>query len=233
MPSIDVSCTWLKAVADNNTHGYSQANRQGLDYDCSSHVLNALKQGGFNVNVNGYTGNMADILLDIGFKKVNDNKCLKGDIYLTPGKHTVMAYADDRVCTAAGDKDGKTGDSSGKEIYCRDFYTPSYGWTYHFRYGGEQTTGSDSSIPSYKVGSVYTVVASDLIVRKGAGKNYAAVGYNKLTSDAKSKDSDKDGALNKGARVTCKDLKTVNGDIWMKIPSGWIAAVYDGNVYVK
>ena len=158
---------------------------------------------------------------------------MKGDIYLTPGKHTVMAYADDRVCTAAGDKDSKTGDSSGKEIYCRDFYTPSYGWKYHFRYSGAQSTGSDNHKPTYKVGNTYTVVASDLIVRKGAGTNYAAVGYNKLTSDAKSKDSDKDGALNKGARVTCKDLKIVNGNIWMKIPSGWIAAVYDGNVYVK
>lgn len=233
MASIDLACNWLKQTADDNSHGYSQAHRQGPDYDCSSHVLNALKAGGFSVNVNGYTGNMADILSDIGFKKVTDNNCLKGDIYLTPGKHTVMAYADGKVVTAAGDKDGKTGDSSSKEIYCRDFYTPSYGWTYHFRYSGIPTTGNENSTPSYKVGGTYTVIASDLIVRSGAGTDYSIIGYKNLTNDAKSKDTDHDGALNKGARVTCKDLKTVGGDIWMKIPSGWVAAVYDGHVYVQ
>lgn len=226
MSDINKACEWLKAIADDDTHGYSQANRQGPGYDCSSHVLNALKQGGFDVNVNGYTGNMYDILKSVGFAEVNDSKCLKGDIYLTPGKHTVMAYANGMVCTAAGDKDGKTGDSSGKEIYCREFYTPSYGWTYHMRYGG---TGSTET--GYKVGEVYTLHAN-VAVRTGAGTSYSLVGYNNLTADGKAHDANKNGYLDKGTRVTCKDIKVVDGDIWIKVPSGWMCAVCDGEVLI-
>lgn len=234
MGDINKAVEWLVSIANDSSHGYSQANRQGPDYDCSSHVLNALKKGGFDVNVNGYTGNMCSILKSVGFTEVTDG-CKKGDIYLTPNKHTVMAYADGKVCTASGDKDGKPGESSDNEIYCRDFYTPSYGWTYHMRYtaGAGSTNNSNISKPTYVVGDVYTVVASDLIVRKGAGTNYNAVGYSGLTSDAKTKDTDKDGALNYGSRVTCKALKTVGNDIWMQIPSGWVAAYYNANIYVK
>lgn len=94
-------------------------------------------------------------------------------------------------------------------------------------------TTTTSSKPSYTVGEVYTVVASDLIVRTGAGTNYSAVGYSGLTSDAQTKDTDKDGALNKGATVTCKGVVNNGDDIWMRIPSGYIAAYYNGNVYVE
>lgn len=229
MPDINKACQWLKKIADDNSHGYSQVNRQGPDYDCSSQVLNALEKGDFDVNVNGYTGNMYEILKSVGFREVTGS-CKKGDIYLTPGKHTVMAYADGKVVTAAGDKDGKTGDSSGKEIYCRDFYTPSYGWTYHMRYVEVDSTEDDTV--SYRVGETYTTMVSDLIVRKGPGTHYAPVGYAGLTADGKKHDSDKDGALDYGTRVTCKDIEMENGNIWIKIPSGYIAGYYQRKLYV-
>lgn len=229
MVSIEKACEWLKATADDNSHGYSQAHRQGPDYDCSSQVLNALKRGGFDVNVNGYTGNMYSILKSIGFVEVSDNNCKKGDIYLTPGKHTVMAYADGKVVTAAGDKDGKTGDSSGKEIYCRDFYTPSYGWKYHMRYKGL----SDNDVNyTYKVGNTYTLRAN-VAVRKGPSTNYSLVGYGNLTTDGKKHDTDKNGYLEKGTRVTCKDIEFVNEEIWIRTPSGWMCAYTDGETLIS
>ena len=40
------------------------------------------------------------------------------------------------------------------------------------------------------------------------------------------------GTLKKGTRVTCKDVRKVGSDIWIKIPSGWIAAYYGGKNYV-
>lgn len=40
------------------------------------------------------------------------------------------------------------------------------------------------------------------------------------------------GTLKKGTRVTCKDVRKVGSDIWIKIPSGWIAAYYGGKKYV-
>ena len=90
----------------------------------------------------------------------------------------------------------------------------------------------ESTAPTYTVGKTYTTQV-ELTVRTGAGTSYAKVGYSGLTDNAKKYDSDKDGAIDKGTKVTCKQVKTVGNDIWMKIPSGWIAAYYDGKVYVK
>lgn len=93
-----------------------------------------------------------------------------------------------------------------------------------------ETSGSDET--EYAVGKTYTTQV-ELNVRQGPGTNYKTVGYSGLTANAKSNDKDRDGAIDKGTKVTCKDVKVNGGDIWMKIPSGWIAAYYQGNVYVK
>lgn len=229
MPDLNKAIEWLVSIADNDTHGYSQSNRQGPDYDCSSLTLNALSHGGFAVNVSGYTGNMYDILQSVGFRTVSDNKCLKGDIYLTPFKHVVMSYADGYVVTAAGNKDGRTGDSSGREIYKLPFYTPAYGWVYHMRYVTDKT---DDTAPNFKVGKTYTLLYN-LNVRKTPGINGKLVGYDGLTADGKKHDSDKNGSLDAGTKVTCKALKTIGTDIWMQIPSGWIAVYYQDCMFVE
>lgn len=84
----------------------------------------------------------------------------------------------------------------------------------------------------YKVGQVYTL-QTELKVRKGAGTNYAAKTHFLLTKDGQTHDADGDGALDKGTRVTCKAVKKVGNDTWIQTPSGWIAAIYNGNIYVK
>lgn len=94
------------------------------------------------------------------------------------------------------------------------------------------SSSTSDSKPSYKVGSTYTLQV-ELKVRSGAGTNYVAKTHGQLTADGQKHDTDKDGALDKGTKVTCKAVKTVGSDIWMQIPSGWIAAYYQGNVYVK
>lgn len=93
-------------------------------------------------------------------------------------------------------------------------------------------TEKNAGAPSYKVGSVYTTQV-ELKVRSGAGTGCRAKTHAELTANAKSHDADKDGAIDKGTKVTCKALKTVGNDIWMQIPSGWIAAYYQGKIYVK
>lgn len=89
-----------------------------------------------------------------------------------------------------------------------------------------------SKAPSYSVGRTYTLQA-EMKVRKGAGTKYAAKKHSELTESAQAHDKDHDGALDKGTRVTCKAIKAIDGDIWMRIPSGWIAAYYNGKIYVK
>lgn len=85
-------------------------------------------------------------------------------------------------------------------------------------------------VPEYKTGRVYTVKVNNLLVRKTPGG--ALTGYADLTPDARRNDRNRDGGLDKGTRVTCQGITGENGIIWMKIPSGYIAAFYRGAVYV-
>ena len=89
----------------------------------------------------------------------------------------------------------------------------------------------NSSKPSYTVGKTYTLQVDAVRVRTGAGTNNAAKSYNQLTANAK-QNAYSNGCLKKGTAVTCQAVKTVGSDIWMKIPSGWIAAYYGGKKYV-
>ena len=84
--------------------------------------------------------------------------------------------------------------------------------------------------PTYKVGKNYKIIADALNVR------YTPAGKKKpkkaLTADGQ-KHATPNGALKKGTPVTCKGTKNVGGNIWMQIPSGWIAAYYNKKKYVK
>ena len=85
----------------------------------------------------------------------------------------------------------------------------------------------------YEVGKEYTL-QDNMIVRTGAGTNCKKVGHNGLTNDGKKHDKDKNGSLDKGTIITCKEVKTTgNGDVWLRCPSGWVAAIYGGTVYIK
>lgn len=129
---------WIREIAADDSHGYSQENRNSPDYDCSSLVCSALHHAGFDVDPTSYTGNMYSRLKKVGFVTVDDDE-REGDIYLTPGKHTVMVIAKGRIVHAIANElgkatGGKPGDQTGREICEDNFYVPSYGWKYHLRY---------------------------------------------------------------------------------------------------
>lgn len=85
--------------------------------------------------------------------------------------------------------------------------------------------------PSYRSGTVYTLLADHLRVRTGPGTGYATKSRKQLTVNAR-EHAYSNGTLKKGTRVTCKDVREVGNDIWIKIPSGWIAAYYGSKKYV-
>lgn len=85
--------------------------------------------------------------------------------------------------------------------------------------------------PSYRTGTVYTLLADHLRVRTGPGTGYATKSRKQLTVNAREQ-AYSNGTLKKGTRVTCKDVRKNGSDIWIKIPSGWIAAYYGGKKYV-
>ena len=64
---IEFALQWAVNIANDNSHGYSQANRWGPDYDCSSLIISALKQAGLDVGNSTYTGDMKSNLTKRGF----------------------------------------------------------------------------------------------------------------------------------------------------------------------
>ena len=95
----------------------------------------------------------------------------------------------------------------------------------------EDTEGLTNS-PSYLKGHTYTLMV-ELYVRTGPGKNYLAKKHSELTPDGQKHDTNNNGALNKGTRVTCLDVSYDGEDIWIKTPSGWMAAYYKGAIYIN
>ena len=89
-------------------------------------------------------------------------------------------------------------------------------------------------IPKYLLGKTYKTNVN-LFVRVEPEGNKVLI--SQMTKDGKRHSYD-DGngyaILRKGTRVTCQGVKELsNGDIWIKIPSGYIAAYYKGKVYVE
>ena len=85
----------------------------------------------------------------------------------------------------------------------------------------------------YIIGNVYTTQV-DLNVRYGASILYGVKRYNELTADGKKHAYIQDAAvLKRGTRVTCLDIIIENENIWFKIPSGYVAAKYNGREYIK
>lgn len=113
-------------------------------------------------------------------------------------------------------------------------YGGKKGWislNYTKKVTSSSSSSSSGSKPTYKVGTTYKLQVDALTVRTGAGTNYKAKTYSQLTANAK-QHAYSNGCLKKGTAVTCQKTKTVGSDIWMQIPSGWIAAYYSGKKYV-
>lgn len=86
----------------------------------------------------------------------------------------------------------------------------------------------------YTVGKNYTTQV-DLNVRAGAGIDSRIKNYNELTEDGKKHAYEQENAvLKKGTTVTVLAVfYRCNGNIWLKIPSGFIAGKFEGKTYVS
>ncbi|MCD7772988.1 MAG: SH3 domain-containing protein [Ruminococcus sp.] len=102
--------------------------------------------------------------------------------------------------------------------------------------GSTTTSSSSSSLPvnkiTFKKGN-YTLRAN-VNVRTGAGVNYSQKLKTDLTTDGQAHAvNQKYACLKSGTTVTVKEVKKISDDeVWAKIPSGWIALMYSGDIYV-
>ena len=92
----------------------------------------------------------------------------------------------------------------------------------------------DNSVDNYfEIGKTYTLQV-DLNVREKAGTNNRIKTYNELTVDGKKHAYNQTNAvLKNGTRVTCLEILKINDEIWIRIPSGWVAGIYKGKEYIK
>lgn len=139
---VESAVQFMIDVANDDSHGYSQdASRRwgNPDYDCSSLVITAFKQAGFDVGKATYTGNMREAFKKAGFEVLKPSGLLqRGDILLNDTYHTAVYIGGGQIVHASssetGGKYGKAGDQTGKEICIRDYYVHSHGWDCILRY---------------------------------------------------------------------------------------------------
>lgn len=147
MSALETAVQWAIAIANDDSHGYSQANRWGPDYDCSSLLITAWERAGVPVKSAGatYTGNMLNAFKSCGFVDVtgqvnrsNGNGMQRGDILLNVINHTAMYIGNGQMVQASSNRGyPQVGDQTGTEIYVCGYYSYSRGgWDYVLRYGG-------------------------------------------------------------------------------------------------
>ena len=148
--TIERAVQWAIDTADDDSHGYSQANRWGNpDYDCASFVISAFRSVGFELKNAVHCGNMKQPFIDEGFVWIpssqidlSTSKYLKrGDILLNTRSHTEIYIGDNmQVGAHEGTYDdydlNDPGDSTGREI-CPVKYNNWSNWEGILRYNAE------------------------------------------------------------------------------------------------
>lgn len=85
----------------------------------------------------------------------------------------------------------------------------------------------------YKVGHIYTIAVDNLNVRIRPDVKSKRKNADELTLNGR-KHANSRGQLMHGTKVTCKEIaRDENGNTWIKIPSGWVCAIYNSRVYVR
>lgn len=151
---IQSAMSWAFNIAEDNSHGYSQANRWGPDYDCSSFAIKAYQEAGLPLKEHGanYTGDMYAAFRSCGFQDVtksidlNSGNGLRfGDVLLSHNsiKQHAALYAGDGKIVHARTSEGntKTGDQSGNEIRVQPYYGP---WDYVLRFTKAESVEDDA-----------------------------------------------------------------------------------------
>ncbi len=96
-----------------------------------------------------------------------------------------------------------------------------------------RTTSTKVTAPTYKVGNIY-ILQTDLKVRKGAGTKFAQKLLTELSADGKKNaKAGKYAVLKKGTKVTAQKVIKEGNNVWLRIPSGFVAGFYNGNIYIK
>ena len=158
MGVIEKAVAWAIDIANDPKHGYSQADRWGPDYDCSSFVISAFEQAGVSLREAGasYTGDMRGPMIACGFVDVTTQIGLDtgyglqpGDVLLNYRAHTCLYIGGNKVANCRTDEGHPQSGDQGQEIRIQDYWDGgSNRWNCVLRYKGTHTgsnvSGSDT-----------------------------------------------------------------------------------------
>lgn len=154
MSKIDTAVAKAIEIAQDDSHGYDQADRWGEygDYDCSSLMYTVWDYAGVPVKQFGlpmYTGTLYNHFTKSGFEDVTSKVNFdtleglqKGDVLMNTVHHTAMYIGNGQMIEAQWSEHhtayGYAGDQTGEEIWIRSYH--NYPWDYCLRYTGETPT---------------------------------------------------------------------------------------------
>lgn len=141
MGGVEAAIAEARRIAADPACGYSQRNRWGDDYDCSSFVYHCFAAAGYPLPTGGgqYTGTMLADFTSAGFTAVpfdgNLYDCPPGSIALNVREHTEMLVDWGTFAGAHCDENGDIvgncpGDQTGDEISVCAAYVFANGWDY-------------------------------------------------------------------------------------------------------
>jgi len=149
-------CNLMYTACEVWSLGYDQYNRwdirDGGECDCSSLVIWAAREAGFDTGDASYTGNMSEEFCDRGWSRLYPDldDARPGDILLNDSCHTcavISGYGwDATIAQASIDENGNitggsTGDQSDYETNTKGIYEYGRGWDCILRFTGESTDG--------------------------------------------------------------------------------------------
>ena len=101
------------------------------------------------------------------------------------------------------------------------------------KYGLQKYDNIEAVIPTYTKGKTYKTNVNLKIRKSPEGDR---VPFDEITENAKLHSFQNDAGyavLKEGSKVTCRSITVLGDDLWMEIPSGYIAAYYHGKVYIS
>ena len=159
MGVIESAVAWAIETANDQSHGYSQADRWGPNYDCSSFVISAFEQAGVSLLEAGAntTRDMRGPMISCGFVDVTVQIGLDsgyglqpGDVLLNYAAHTCIFVGGKSVANCRTDEGHPQSGDQGQEIRIQPSW--NYPWNCVLRYTGSHTgsnvSGSDTSAGS-------------------------------------------------------------------------------------
>lgn len=165
--SIAKFCENMRKACQDWSLGYDQNQRwsiyDGGECDCSSLVIWALKQAGFDVGSATYTGNMSSNLTARGWKRIpftSLSQVRAGDILLNDSHHTAAVISGSgttaKLAQASIDERGRAtggqaGDQTGSETNIRTVYNYSHGWDCILRYSGADSGQGGTSTQTLEI----------------------------------------------------------------------------------